>query len=559
MSARRVASASIACALLAPAAARASNVTELPDNGSEQMGRGGAWVARASDSLATFYNPAGLAGQASRVTLQANLVLHDTCFSRVKAAGDTTFGASDPLLGPDGRYPRTCSEPAASVAPQVGVTWRVSERLGIGFLLVTPSAAGSRTWPDFTSDAQGTPQPSPNRYMLLRQSGVIAFPTLGVGYEVLPSLRVGASVSWGFARLKLTSAVQAVNTDSANAANDVRANVQVKDDFVPGLTLGTLWSPLPELDVAGFFRWSDAIRARGDAGTAANWFTARNARGDASGVRHADTIFEDCGTGLPTTACGSGNNARVVLRIPMEAKVGVRWHKPRSSTPRWYGGDVAGTFPRGSSSEPRARPRDPLHDDVFDLEADVTWANNSAIDAVEIRFPGDASGRGLLPSAVQGGELPPNADQPRRFSDVVGVRIGGDVNVLPDRLALRAGAFFESSAANPATQSLDVAAGSRLGLALGATYRLRLTRAEDAPAVELSLGYGHVFVAEQDRSDPRASGLPALAGTSCNGSTPSGPNECSDGSPRYRTRWPVNLGTITNAASLVNLGLAYRF
>jgi long-chain fatty acid transport protein len=557
MSPRRVASASLACALLTPAAARASNVTELPDNGSEQMGRGGAWVARASDPLATFYNPAGLAGQPSRVTLQANLVFHDTCFARVKAAGDTTFGASDPLLGPDGRYPRTCTEGGPSVAPQVGVTWRVNDRLGIGLLFVTPSAAGARTWPDFTSDAQGTPQASPNRYLLLRQSGVIAFPTLGVGYEVASSLRVGASVSWGFARLKLTSAVQAVNTDAANAANDVRANVQVKDDFVPGLTLGTLWSPLRELDVAGFFRWSDAVRARGDAGTAANWFTARNARGDASGVRHADTVFEDCGTGLPTAACGAGGNARVVLRVPMEAKIGARWHKPRVTLPRWYGGDVAGTYPRPSPSA--ARPRDPLHDDVFDLEADLTWANDSAIDAVEIRFPGDASGRGLLPSAVQGGELPPNADQPRRFRDVVGVRIGGDVNVLPDRLALRAGAFFESSAANPTTQSLDVAAASRVGVALGATYRLRLARAEDAPAVELSLGYGHVFVAEQNRSDPNASGLPALAGTSCNGSTPSGPNVCSDGSQRYRTRWPVNLGTITNAASLVNLGLAYRF
>ena len=44
--------------LLMPASAHAENVTEFPDNGSEQMARGGAWVARASDPLATIFNPA---------------------------------------------------------------------------------------------------------------------------------------------------------------------------------------------------------------------------------------------------------------------------------------------------------------------------------------------------------------------------------------------------------------------------------------------------------------------------------------------------------------------
>lgn len=538
--------------------ARASSVLELPDNGSEQMARGGAWVARASDPLAAFYNPAGLAGQASRVTLQANLVFHDTCFSRVKAAGDTTFGSSDTLLGADGRYPKVCNEDGLALAPQLGGTLRVTDRLGIGLLFVAPSAAGDRTWPEFTNDAQGNPQPSPNRYLLLRQAGVVAFPTIGVGYEVIPSLRIGGSFSWGFARLKLASAVQAVNTDSANASNDVRANLQVRDDFVPGFTLGSIWSATSELDVAGWFRWSDAIRARGDAGTAANWFSARNARGDASGVRHADTIYEDCGTGLGGTACGAGENARVVLAIPMEAKLGLRWHKPVVRTPRWYGADVAGTFPRPAGAA-GAAARDPLRDDAFDLEADLTWANNSAIDALQIRFPGDATGRGLLPSAVQGGELPPNADQVHRLRDVLGLRVGGDLNVIPDRLAVRGGAFVESSAARGQYQNIDFAAGMRVGLSLGATYRVRLAHGDDAPAIELMVGYAHIFVAEQDRSDPSAAGLPALAGTSCNASQPTSPDTCSNGFQRYRTKWPVNLGSITNAANLVNVGLAYRF
>src|ERR1700691_1874150 len=72
--------------------ASATTVLELGENGSEQMARGGAWVARASDPLATFYNPAGLAGQETRLTLQGNINVLSTCFTRLKAQNDGTFG-----------------------------------------------------------------------------------------------------------------------------------------------------------------------------------------------------------------------------------------------------------------------------------------------------------------------------------------------------------------------------------------------------------------------------------------------------------------------------------
>ena len=52
--------------------------------------RGGAWVARASDPLASFYNPAGLAGQPTRLILQSNINFQSTCFTRLKAQNDIT-------------------------------------------------------------------------------------------------------------------------------------------------------------------------------------------------------------------------------------------------------------------------------------------------------------------------------------------------------------------------------------------------------------------------------------------------------------------------------------
>jgi hypothetical protein len=528
--------------------AMASNVTEVPDNGSEQMGRGGAWLARASDPLATVFNPAGLAGQASRITIQANIVFHHSCFSRLRAAGDASV---DPLADATGHFPRVCSDIEPALGPQFAGTLRLSDRLGIGLAVLGPSAAGSRNWPEFISDANGQ-KPAPQRYLMTRQSGVVLFPTIGVGYEVIENLRLGVSFGWGLAKLKNTAATVALNNNGQTSDNDVRANLQVSDWFIPRIGVGGLYSVAPNVDIAGWYQWTDAIRASGDVGTATSYYTAAVARGDQSKVGYADTVFSDCGTGRAEDAgkCGSGDNAKVKLALPMEAKVGVRFHKPRVSM------DDDAPEARGARTK-----RDPLAYDVFDAEIDLTWANNSAIESLEVRFPSDPSGSGRLPVAGINSEIPPNADQARMYRDVIGVRLGGDYNVLPDRLALRAGAYLESAAARAQYQHVDFAASRRIGFALGGTYRIRFgADPSRTDALEIMVGYGHTFFADQVRDDPNASGIGALAGSGCpEGATVTGTSSCSDGSARFRTKWPVNLGTITNALNVINVGVAYRF
>jgi hypothetical protein len=529
--------------------AHASNITEVPDNGSEQMGRGGAWVARASDPLATVFNPAGLAGQASRVTIQSSFIFHNSCFSRIRAANDTSV---DLLAGGDGRFPRVCNDIEPTFNPQFGGTLRVNDRLGIGVLVIGPASSGEKNFPEFVADGSGTLRAAPNRYLLTRQSGIILFPTVGVGYEVIENLRLGLSFGWGFAKVKNAAATAALNSAGQTTDNDVRANLQVRDYFIPRIGAGALWSASPNIDIAGWYQWTDAIRASGDVGTATSYYTAANARGDDSRVGYGDTIFSDCGTGRPQDEgkCGSGDNAKVKLAIPMEAKLGVRYHRPRVVPAAVEGEAPAKTF-----------RRDPLANDLFDVEVDLTWANNSAIDALEVRFPADPSGAGRLPVSGITSQIPPNADQTRQFRDVFGIRLGGDFNVLPDQLALRAGAYLETNGGRDQYQHLDFAPSQRIGFALGGTYRIRLGKdPARTDAIEIMAGYGHTFFAEQSRTNPNASGLGALAGTPCSGdATPSGPNQCSDGNQRYRTPWPVNLGTITNAMNVINIGAAYRF
>jgi long-chain fatty acid transport protein len=528
-------------------AAGATNVTEFPDNGSEQMARGGAWIARASDPLAAFYNPAGLAGQHTRVSLQANLVFGQTCFRRFKDPLDTT---QEQGVGADGYFPKVCSDGAPQLPPtlQLAFTWRVMPRLGIGFAFITPSGVAKADWPD-TIEVNGTRAPAPQRYMLIKGDALVVTPTVGVGYEPIDGLRLGAAFQWGIASLNFTSAAASINTDRAQPRdNDIKAELAAKDMFVPGGTFGALWSPSDWLDIAGWLKVSKSIEAKGDLKTHVNAFQPNVLNGTRQPVE-GNSALPNCGVPGPAPSgqpdpCGP-NQARVGVPIPMELKVGVRVHKPIS---RQQGTHI----------------RDPLSQDKWDLEVNFTFAKNSDFQALTVRLPPyDAAPGydGVLPvNGLPGSPLPTNADVPHRYKDVFGVRVGGDYNIIPDVLAARAGVFVESRAQDQRYQNIDFIGAARFGFSLGGTYRLRFSKdPKKTSALELSVGYMHMFAFDQSFTGP--GGLSALEGTPCNpaGGAGADPTTCPNGTTRYRSNWAVNLGDISSALNAFNIGASYRF
>jgi long-chain fatty acid transport protein len=504
---------------------------EFPDNGSEQEGRGGAWVARASDPLAAFYNPAGLAGQQTRLTLQANISTQNTCFARIKASNDVTNDG----VAPGGSYPKVCQNPNWFPNPQLAFTYRLNDRIGLGIAVLGPSAVGGVVWPDFINGYT----PSPQRYLLVSSNVLLLTPSIGVGWEPIDNLRVGASFIVGTAPTIdfITSApaeAEPMGQTQTPGTNDVRSELKAHDYFIPGFTLGTIYSPLPNLDVAGWFKYTGNIDATGDVVTQSYFY--EHPRVDP--IQYGDTSQSGCSTpqpGMPplSNKCGSGNNAHLTVPLPMEAKIGVRYHQPRDGVAQ------------------NLHLRDPIAQDLFDVEADLTWANDSAFSAVQLRFtPGIPANPGLPPSAV----LPPNADIPHNFQDVFGVRLGGDFNILPDQLAVRAGGFFESQAAQAQYQNIDFDGASRFGVSLGGTYRFRL----GGHPLDLMAGYGHVFFANLTNNGPN--GVHALSGEQCvAGTTPQASNTCSNGNTQYRSLWPVNLGTITSSIDVINVGASFGF
>lgn len=501
------------------AIAHASNVTEFPDNGSEQMGRGGAWVARASDPAATFYNPAGLAGQRSRLTAQVNVVQQQTCFTRVKANIDTTQDAGAP-------YAKACNDGGFSLPPNpvFALTARLSPKLGLGLAFLTPSYAPQNDWAE-----QVKMSPSPARYALLRRDMTFMLPTIGLGYEPFEGMRVGASFTWGVAQIRYAYAMVASNSGRADPVlNDLRADIRATDPFVPGATLGAIFSAGDVLDVGGWLRVSKPIQAGGDVITTTSYENPN------ANQIVGSTGDPNCRTPGTIPLC-KGGAAQVQMPVPLELKLGVRLHR------------AIGHF---------EHVRDPLRQDKWDLELDLTWSHNGDFDKLATRLPGNADGSGVLPiNGLMGEALPANLDLLRGYHDVLGVRLGGDYNLVPGRFALRAGGFFESGAQDTRYQSLDFMGGARIGVSGGLTWRVMLGK-QTTRALEISLGFMHMFMLDQTNASQN--GMPAISAQACGGA-PSFSATCASGLPKYRTPWPVNLGTIQASLNAINGGLSYRF
>lgn len=504
---RNLAAVAALATLFGARAARATDVQDFPDIGTEPLGRGGAWVARATSPLATFQNPAGLAGQKTGVLGNVHLVFNKVCFQR---QGD---GAKLDLPPNGIDYPEVCNENKGTPTPLPALAGvlRANERLGIGLSVAPPNVYGSLRFPETVNitNSFGATQavPSPQRYMLLEQDGITLNTTLGAGYEVLDGLRVGAGFVWGFAKYRLANANMSLTPtpqpdgswrDPVTA--DVRAQLDVADWFIPGGTFGVLYSPTTTLDVGLNVIVQEAFDAHGDLTLKANYWTNNGTSGSPD-VSDSAEVEEGLG--------------HFRLANPLEARIGARFH-----------------LPRRAEAKPGA-VRDPLADDVFDVELDVSYTRNSAYDRAQLRFPASP----VVPVNGTPGQVPQNNDVDFKVKrDSVGLRLGGDFVVLPAQLAVRAGGFWEPNVQNDEYANVSFLASQRIGLAAGATYRVAM--------IDVEAGYMHVFVSEIDNGT--SGKLRVVSGDAA-------------GTPPFRSPYGINSGRFRQSVNVFSVGATARF
>lgn len=556
---------------LAASAAYASNGLDSPESGVVQAGRGGAWLARADDPLAIYFNPAGLVRQSSGVHLGAQLLFMNRCYTRTGEDSENpgTFGVPvspgndypGPGADPDGPAvgpaARVCGESAPSPTPQLAFSYRISDRFAAGVGLIAPHGVGTSKWPTqlaFTNRfGAELLQPAPNRYQLTEADSRILFPMIGASFAITDELSVGASFTWGLAFVEFVNFAESISQEPASTGcgpngdqacpaqddytRDVRATLSASDIFIPGLVVGALWSPHRYVDVAGWFRWSDAVDTNANVRIQSVYWNAngeKNERCDELNDPACDGKEDLMNVDDPDNYITPGEKpgdpgyqaGKVYLNIPMEAKLGVRFHYPRATpgeAPKWAQG--------------YKNVRDPMSTDLFDISLDFTYANNSSNKDLVLTFKPGIKVKGT------GGELPVNSNVPHEWRDVFGVRVGGDFVVLPSRLALRAGGFYESRGQDPQYLNLDFHLGERIGVSGGATVRLG--------PVDVSVAYQHTFFGALDNGGQGK--VYALTGDNTTANKPA-----AEGGP-FRSYQAINGGKLESDLNEVGLAGSLRF
>lgn len=562
-----------AAGLSSSRAAQASNPLEYPDNGSAAFSRGGAWLGVANEPIATHYNPAGLATQGSGFSVEQQLNFPKTCYHR-QGPGGTPVGPDDTntlTSGPGAGMPRyiylpVCNERTSfpNTIPSISFAFRLTDKLGVGMAIVAPATYGTadNAFPLMARGYNlGTGQyqtlPAPYRYMQLNQLSTILFPTVGVGYELFQNFRVGAAFISGIAAINTsTTGIATFSATPQDLGNEIGdhspddsvSNLRTKDLFVPGVILSAHWSVLPQLDVAVWGRYLDAIR------TSSADFTATTDVFEGVAPRPVCTNVDVCSGAVPNNAQTNPEYFRgSVLThfkypLPPEVRIGVRFHQPRNAS-RLVFGD-------------RGKARDPLHDDLFDVELNGSYSMNSYADTIEVRFrqgvdpvTGRPTGTGAALTRPTGVPIPPNADRWTGYQDSYGVRLGGQWNAIADKLGIRAGAWYETRSQDPAWLTIAPVGGARWGYGGGIVLRQDF--------IDISFGYQrHESAGLDNGGDGRMRAATGTASGQCNGgnfnlSCDAGKNAAER--TQFRSIHTVNGGKVTFSADVFTIGGTVRF
>ncbi len=484
---RRSLSLGVALAGLAAYGAAYADGFEHPDNGTVAVGRAGAYTARASEGSAVQYNVAALAGQrGTRLTVQLNLTDPNLCFDRDGTYADD---GRDPNNGNaryefNGQeYPEVCLESGFLHGP--GPMLAISSDLGhanwpvFALGLYGPHSPEQLVYPETVTTANGATAPAPQRYDLVSRHLIVLFPTFAVSYQALPWLRLGGAFQAVFAKLQFTSAV--TSSGSETPSTDYLTNLDTMDPFTPAGILAAQ-ARFSRFDVGLSYRHSGDFEADGE-------------------VTFEKTAFTGSDLLEPRS------DAIVYAPQNPAARVGVRYFHPRASAD-------AGDW----------RAWDPMEDEVFDVEFDAVWEGNSAFDSLRIEVEEDfLDFTESLRTSVADPEIVHD------WKDTIGFRLGGDYNLLPGRLAIRAGGLYEPGAAPVEYTRVDFLAFRKVGFFAGATYRLG--------GWDLSVGGGHLFGSPRDilNGKTRAIG-------------PTGPSD-----------FVINDGEWKASLTVISLGANYRF
>ncbi|HMI83020.1 MAG TPA: hypothetical protein VK550_02945 [Polyangiaceae bacterium] len=479
---RHLASFAAACVLFAAAHEVAAGGLELLPPGARSVARGGAVAARPEDPLALLHNPAGLAFlSGSQVIVGADAPLHHMCVTPygyygwgIYGAGSSEFG--DPLAVDNPSMPtiganyattplgQVCNSARVVPIPQLAVMTKITDDIAIGGGLVAPLVVAGLQYggTDGTQQTPYGPRPTPTRYSIIAQDADFALaPSIGGAYRVLPELSFGINVQ--IAMLKANTTMVQNNFGGTQPSTDWLVKIKAQDFFTPSITFAVHARPRPQLNLMGAFRWVDNFRGTGELTYETNTFH-RGATAGPVPYQNPPVKLSD-----------------VVVRLPWQITMGARY---------------AGLLP-DVDCEPG--PGDPMDTELWDIELDLGYSlnarasNTSASIGQDVTVVTRTAGGGAGSNTVPLKDLAA-FDIDHHLKDSASVRLGGSYAVLPRKLVVHAGGFFESRGVDPAYADIDAFAFQRVGVGVGLVVRLG--------SFDLQGAYGHIFSETLDVAPP---------------------------------------------------------
>ncbi len=399
----------LAALVFCPAAALASGYY-FGENGTKALMQGGAFTAQADDLTAVQHNPAGLSQLSGfHALLDGQLLSHDVRFLR-----------SDARARPE----EARNQAGLFFLPNLGVGYglkALDRPLTFAFAVYGPPSVGRYKFeaPNYERNERGefvrSPvKHSPQRYMLIENDIIIAYPTLSVAYGPTDWLSAGISLQYVYSSVTFSQAVWNAPFTPSDALNENPAfDSLVQGHMVGGAftgVLGVLVRPNERIAVGASVRPGFAIKGSG---------------------KLEVTRFSEAAQSL--NASVNGDQAELSFRLPLEARLGVRV----TPTPA-FGINVDGVYQHWQSVERFVlRPID------MTQQSDFTQQQPEALEPTII---------------------------PRHWRSTWSARLGGEY-ALPMGLTPRAGVMFETGASPTAYMNVDFVHLSRVFLTAGLGYQ----------------------------------------------------------------------------------------
>jgi len=462
--------------------------------GARAAGRSGAFAARADDPTAVQYNPAGLANINGTMVMVGDRVSYNE-YAYTRAPTDDwghpldaagTMAPRVPFAEVRNSTPWQGLEPLVIVAFNLGL-----HDWGFAVGAFAPPGVSKYTFPDNGGQ----------NYLMLSREAIFLNYAASAAWKYHDLFGFGATAEWIVVpRLNYSLMIDGSPFQYANnpvsSDLDMIATTKGSDYFTFNAILGAWFRPLRSLQF----------------GVAGQVVPASIETNSTLSITPVNLTMAD--PPVLTRHQKPANDVSVILPLPLMARAGARY--------------------RGLAG---AR-------EIFDIELDVEYETWSRVN----QFTLDTHD---LTATFQGSPVPlGKIGIAKHWRDTVAFKLGGDWAVVPDRLTLRGGAFYETAVADPAYANVDFPGGPMFGGSIGSS--LWFGHWELALAYQLRRQV-QVSVAE---ADARVYQQAPASGCVAN---PGDPLYCSPHFAPGQTSPVVNAGTYDATSHYLVLALLYRF